>query len=806
MGGSGARGPLFSVDMDGPEQGKTQGRKKPIKSKGTYRIREKSERFFTGIRRRPAIGFFIMVGAVLLLSIGSLCMAADETPLSDSDPEPDDMIRITASEEMVWDAATDEVTAGEDVVIERSGQKMTSGPVFLNLSTNEATATDGIRITTEEGEFSGRQMAFNIDDETETLSAGTIYDGHLFYKKNHIHIRGQEITKTGEDTYEGQNVVVTSCEGESPAWEIGGKNFKVTYGGYGFVSHAFFRLHEVPVLYTPFFVFPIKLERQTGLLAPSFDYSDRKGFMMSQPFFWAINESSDATFYLDYMTKRGVKIGTEYRYVLTDTDQGMVLFDFLDDRKVDDGTGTWGYSSDGYLRTNSDRYWFRMKHDQSLGEQSSLMLDLDIVSDQDYLYEFKRGNTGYVSTNARFLDTFGRGIDSYDETVRKNRLNYTSQWVGYSFTAEAIWRDNIIARTQEDTDDTEDPVQYLPTISFDRYRQSLFGSPLYAGFETDAAYLYHEDGISGERIDLNPRLYLPWNIGNVLSIEQSLGGRETLWQLESIDGEAELEETHHRELYDFKTEFSSDIYHLFKPDWGEVDAMKHAVKFMVTYDYTPTVDQEGYPYFDGVDRIDGENLITYSVVNTFTTRKGGEEGPQYLQVVRLELSQSYDVDRERDGDSEPFNPIESQLDVNFGSWGTFSGDAEWSTYTGDFVSRNVSYGVSDSRGDKLTLSHRYTASSVETFQGAAILKLTDKIWLYPAYEQNLKDDHLVSRGLDLVYRGQCWSLGLIFEEEYENATTTDKHYGLTVNFYGLGEVGSDSEHNEGLPSWAKEGF
>ena len=66
-----------------------------------------------------------------------------------------------------------------------------------------------------------------------------------------------------------------------------------------------------------------------------------------------------------------------------------VMADYLHDRQVDDGTGTWGYNDDNVLRTNLDRYWFRMKNNQDLGSGFTAKLDLDIVSDQDYLQEFR---------------------------------------------------------------------------------------------------------------------------------------------------------------------------------------------------------------------------------------------------------------------------------------------------------------------------------------------------------------------------------------------------------------------------------
>jgi len=106
--------------------------------------------------------------------------------------------------------------------------------------------------------------------------------------------------------------------------------------------------------------------------------------------------------------------------------KGTLMYDFLDDRQVDDGSPgseKWGYQGDGALRPNSDRYWFRTKHDQALPHGFSARLDIDYVSDQDYHHEFKDGYTGFNEAQKYYIEEFGRGFDAYDDPVRLNRFN-----------------------------------------------------------------------------------------------------------------------------------------------------------------------------------------------------------------------------------------------------------------------------------------------------------------------------------------------------------------------------------------------
>jgi LPS-assembly protein len=204
------------------------------------------------------------------------------------------------------------------------------------------------------------------------------------------------------------------------------------------------------------------------------------------------------------MGSRGEKLGMEYRYVLDEQSKGTLMVDFLDDRQVDDGTPgseKWGYTGDGYLRPNSDRYWFRMKHDQALSHGFFSRLDIDFVSDQDYFHEFKDGYAGFDEADEYYIREFGRGFDAYDDHVRLNRFNVSRSWSLYSLNAELRWYDDVIKRRQEETDTT---LQRLPVITFNGLKQDISTSPIYFDLASEYTYFYSEDGPRNHRMDIYP--------------------------------------------------------------------------------------------------------------------------------------------------------------------------------------------------------------------------------------------------------------------------------------------------------------
>jgi len=697
------------------------------------------------------------------------------------------------ADEIGYDDKENRYVAKGNVTITKQGKRLSADYVRFDQKTMQAFAEGHVIMTAGEDVLVGNRMEMDLAAET-----GTIYDGTIFIKENHYYIKGDKIQKLGKDTYAAEKAIITTCDGELPAWKITGRKLKITIEGYGYVNHAALWVKKAPVLYTPFLVFPVKLKRQSGLLAPRIGYSDRKGEEYIQPLYWAIDESSDATFYLHHMGRRGEKLGLEYRYVWDNRSKGTLMYDFLDDKKVDDGSpgsSDWGYDDDDLLRPNSDRYWFRMKHSQALPHDFFAKLDLDIVSDQDYLREFRYGYTGFEETKHYFNKSFNRDIDEYDDYIRTNKLNVNRIWSAFSFNAELLWNDNVVSRRQEDTDDT---LQRLPFIAFDGAKQKMLTSPFYFDLDSEYTYFYSEDGERGHRIDAHPRLYLPLHLRNYFNFEPSIGMRGTIWHFDKQKYSPRNDKTLDRTIHDIKLDLSSDIHKIYPGIGDGVDRIKHIVRPQVVYDYIPDKDQDEFPSFDDLDRIDRENLLTYSITNTFISRvkKGVKKKDgsleknvtpvnyTYKQLGRFKIQQSFDINKERDDDPEPFSPILAELEVTPGKYFSIDAEAAWSTYDNRFRSGNTALTLWDKRGDRIFVEYRYMAREIESIYTDIRIKLTDSLTVHTDYERNILEDEDVRYRAGVLYQSQCWSLDFRYTDE-----DNDRRYELMVNLSGLGEVG-----------------
>lgn len=796
--------------------------------------------------KRPADPHLRCKTAVTILVILTVFFGCDPAAAQDPNALEDRLFSDESSapweivaDEVSYDDRTETYVASGRVEISQEDRRLTADFVRFDHKTFDASARGHVVLSVGKDLLIGEEMDINLQSQT-----GTVRDGTIFLSENHFYIQGERIEKVGEAAYEVEGATVTSCDGEVPAWKITGRKVNVTVEGYGVVRHAAFWTRRVPIAYSPVVFFPAKRERQTGLLFPEFGESDRKGSFYLQPFFWAINEESDATFYGHYMDRRGFRLGGEYRYLLDESSRGTAMFDYLDDRQVDDGIGDntdrWGYSEDNFLRTNRDRYWFRMKHDQGLPGGYFARLDLDVVSDQDYLTDFRWGLTGFEETRTAFDGMFNRELEAYTDTVRTNSMVVSRYGQQFSFNAGTVWNDNVVARQDQPLVDRPDvsiedtSLHKLPFATFDAIKQPVGSTPFFWDMSSAYDFLYSEDNSRGHRIDLNPRAYWPFELFRYLSVEPSAGVRQTAWwitefqdqDLPEVSDEAGKEKEAYRFLYDLKLDTSTEFYRIFNIGGESLEAVRHTIRPRVVYEFIPDEDQDDLPAFfsidedddtteldDGINRIDRRHLITYSLTQHFTGKsrvKAGSESDgtaanenatpdyRYRTFGYLELSQGYDIFEAREDNPDqridpdrkrPFTNLLAELEFYPTTRFSLRGDTEWDPYDNRLVTRNARFSWESLRGDRVQGEYRYDGTDsddvIESAYGALTLKLPKNFTAYTSHEHDLDANERIETIFGLIYTSQCWAVDVRYTDEDDN-----QEVAFMVRLNGLGEIGN----------------
>ena len=120
--------------------------------------------------------------------------------------------------------------------------------------------------------------------------------------------------------------------------------------------------------------FPLSDKRKSGLLPPMIGMDKLGGIEYSQPYYWNIAPNRDMTITPTLMTKRGVSLGTQFRYLEPGYNGALDLQYMPDDKLRDRARWAYGFKHQGSLNA-------------PLGDLG-LKLNLNRVSDDNYWRDF----------------------------------------------------------------------------------------------------------------------------------------------------------------------------------------------------------------------------------------------------------------------------------------------------------------------------------------------------------------------------------------------------------------------------------
>lgn len=688
--------------------------------------------------------------------------------------------QITANR-MSYDQEEGLYTAQGHVVITRAGQVLKADEARYNEKTGMVEAVGEVVLESNGDVLRAEKALFDLNSQT-----GRITKGRIFLRENHYSISGDDMEKTGPDTYVVKRFHLTTCDGDKPDWSITGSEVEITIEGYGSVKNAVFRIRDLPAFYLPYALFPVKTKRQSGFLPPSMGYSSRNGGEVEIPFFWAISDRMDATFYEHYMVERGLMQGLEYRYVAEGSSRGDFLFDILSDKISEKDLSDPDQLDLGpFARTNKTRYWFRSKADQQLPLGVRAKLDTDYVSDWDYLKEFHRSLFGYQA-RPNLVKEFGRPVEDLWSPTRRSSLRLDRDQPGYSLQAASSY-------FQRPENPANDPTpQPLGGLDFSLLPGTLPISPFFMTLDTDYDYVWREAGDRGQRASVTPLLTYPLWMGRYLQFEPSVRyTRNAQWLDRSVSGKNKQS----RDAYEIQARFSTVAERIYETHWDSAKRLKHKIVPSLLYHYRVHKDLSLYrPWFESMDADGKMNRVALALDNFLDARRETEtQGALYEQWTRFTLIQGYRIngtwwEDRLSGEDKPFEPLIGILTLRPLSKVYLNGEVHWDHYDKDIPFADVALALtiprSGGRADVLGVNYQYDKEGEKAIHVSAHLNLDYGFSVGGSVGRDLNAANSLSQTLYVDYQSQCWGVRVI-------ADNLDGIGSIMVHFrlLGLGEPG-----------------
>ena len=303
----------------------------------------------------------------------------------------------------------------------------------------------------------------------------------------------------------------TTCDPSQPVWKLSAPQIEVDNDeGFGTARNAVLRIGKVPVLWAPWFKFPIDDRRQTGLLYPELGMSGRNGFDYAQPIYFNLAPNYDDTLTPRYMSKRGFMLHNEFRY-LYDGGRGQLDTAFLPDDKLrDKDRGQLQYS--GYHNFNTN--W-------------QARANLAWVSDERYVEDFSNRLLGVTASNLQSQ----AGVYGTGETWTAGLMADYWQLTDYTLTESSLpynRQPRLFATWDK---------PLLPWLEAGVYAEAVrFVHDDVHGKFIDAEGEYVRDGserevLGGSRVDIKPYVTMPFS-GAAWYVTPTLAWRYTGYDLE----------------------------------------------------------------------------------------------------------------------------------------------------------------------------------------------------------------------------------------------------------------------------------
>ncbi len=253
-----------------------------------------------------------------------------------------------------------------DAAMRRQDAVLRARMIDYNKSTSVLDAQINARLIRDGNVISGTSIIYNSDDGTATVEQPN------FWIENGGAGVGSWADVFNKNQMSLKDVTYSGCPCPQPSWYIEAQKLDLDYAANeGVARNGVLYFKDVPILAAPYLTFPIKKERKSGFLLPTYGNTTNTGFDYTQPYYLNIAPNYDMTAQLRAMTKRGAQLGSEFRY-MGESYSGVVAGTYLPND----------------IQTGQDRWLYSAQYGQRFGRGFYGGYNVSGVSDDNYFKDF----------------------------------------------------------------------------------------------------------------------------------------------------------------------------------------------------------------------------------------------------------------------------------------------------------------------------------------------------------------------------------------------------------------------------------
>ena len=561
-----------------------------------------------------------------------------------------------------------------------------------------------------------------------------------------------------DNTVELSAVNFTTCPTDGVAWELLAREILLDVDrGFGTARGVKFEFRGVPLLYAPYFTFPIDDRRKSGFLTPQFAERDRTGLDIGVPYYLNLAPNYDMTLEPRYMSERGMQLNGDFRYLMPRS-TGQLGFEFLpDDSQLD--------------RT---RRYVNFAHETIFGRNWQLLAGIAEVSDDAYFEDL--GDSLSITSQTHLNRFFDLGFYADNWSLRSRFQNYQ--------TIDAL------------IESADRPYERVPQIVFDgRWGGSV------VGFEsmTELVNFDRDVGTTGWRFDSTQELSLMLARAGMY-LTPAVAYRQTNYWL---DGTAPGEP---RDLKRGLPIASIDSGLTFERSAGADGGFIQTLEPRLLYVHVPFEDQANLPVFDtivpdfnlvqlfrkyqfsGPDRIADTEQVSFGVSTRLIDSATGQERLRAtLGQTRYLEAQNVSLPNGRPNDADVSDYVAEMALRLSDTWNLDFG-YQWNSETEDTARAETRFEFRPQADRLFGFGYRYRRSLLEQGDVSMVWPIGERWRVIGHYSYSLLEEEPLEQFVGWEYEACCWRIRLVGRRYVSSRTgETDSAITIQLELKGLTE-------------------
>ncbi|MGB3620100.1 LPS assembly protein LptD [Ketobacter sp. MCCC 1A13808] len=663
-----------------------------------------------------------------------------------------------------------------DVVLKQGSRELYSDEVKMNRATRATELNGNVKIRQPGMLILGERAKVNLNEKQLDVT-----DTEYVIHQIHVHGSAGRIYNPDDQILILDHSSYTTCEPNDNSWVIKAKQIKIDQSeGWGEVKGAQVQVGGVPILYLPWWTFPIDDRRQTGFLFPTIG-SGQNGLDFSVPYYLNLAPNLDATLTPRFLSDRGSMMESEFRY-LSENTKGDIGGGYLpDDQEFGDSRN---------LIT-----WHHVGHYDKWVNK----VDYTRVSDSDY-----------------FLD-----LDTTLNTSSTAHLNQRTDMRYYGDTWNFGGQVQSFQTIDELIPDNALPYRMLPQLSA-LGRFPMGDSPLEFKLGTEYTYFEHPEKIvtgptTAERIRLIPSA--SYNFRRAWGfVQPKLSYYQRYYDMNQVN------------LTDDERNLSNGIFsvdsglYLDRPFEMAGSRYLQTLEPRLFYLYSPYKDQNDLPTFDtaktsfsyeqlfrenrftGGDRVGDANQISLGLTSRLINEQTGQEEINvsigqifYLRDRKVQLTQN------NPPEETTLSPFVARINWLIDSEWSWRAETQMDTQENNLDSIVTGFRYRAENGNLMNLSYNFyddgavgadpLAEKINQTDFSFIWSVSQRWGLIGRWGYDLEEQRSYDTVFGIEYESCCWRARLVnrryLRESNDPSLVVEPSQGIYVQFElkGLGGLG-----------------